>query len=79
MLTHQPSCPPQVFYVNEEDKLAVVRVIRIGSLQGTCSVSRGGKWHRGAYLGTACRFQQLTAVQVYDWWIMMELLMANKS
>ena len=31
----------QVFYVNEQEATAVVRVIRIGSLQGSCSVTLG--------------------------------------
>ena len=39
----------EVFYVNEQDATAVVRVIRIGSLQGSCSVPLGQEKKRPVF------------------------------
>lgn len=62
----------KVFYVNEQEATAVVRVIRIGSLQGSCSVSwkteefsakDGRKYHGGS---DVCRFGPGESVRSFE-------------
>lgn len=62
----------KVFYVNEQDATAVVRVIRIGSLQGSCSVSwkteefsakDGRKYHGGS---DVCKFGPGESVRSFE-------------